>query len=171
VISERTPFALPVPPLDAPRGDVQIRRVRLEGAMLLAGLSSADTEVPLSRLDLAPIEVMRFPRGFRAVRAAPLKILRIALGRPADHLGHILVASWFLARDGTVEDRTAATGDLIELLRAGPATAEKTALACLLMITGPAAPSRRDREGWLLWWASSRDGRARVPTRREGQER
>ena len=41
---------------------------------------------------------------------------------------------------------------LIELLRSGPGSAEKTARAALLWLAKDAAPAQRDRDAWLRWW-------------------
>ncbi|MAE75881.1 MAG: hypothetical protein CMJ85_03305 [Planctomycetes bacterium] len=146
------------PPAAMPGPEVKMRTETYSAVLYPAGFESDGVAVLVARILLDPLVLRRFPRGFRAVRAQPLKTLGMALTRPAEHLAHVLVASRFLARDGDAKSKRNATAKLIELLRTGPETAEKTARESLLWLAGKDAPAQRDRDAWLRWWEFRRRG-------------
>ena len=152
LLDAKNKLELALPPLPAPGPRVQIRQVSYEGVLVCAALEKDGVPVPLPRFDLRPLTLTRLPKGFEAVRAKPLRTLRVALGQASQYRAHVLVASWLLARDGNAKDREAAMAALVEQLRSGPLAAEKVALLSLEYLAQDEAPMRRDREGWLRWW-------------------
>ena len=163
LLSAEQPFRLEVPELPAPGPVVKIRRLSFHGRVFAAGFESGGEVLPITRLELAPLSLTRFPKGFRKVAEDPTKVLAIALQAPATHQGHVLVASWLIARDGSREAKERALAALVETLRSGPASAEKTVLACLPRIAAGDAPAQRDREAWLRWWIFRQRERGQAP--------
>ena len=154
MIGDEKPFVLPLPPLPKPSAGVLIRKVKIEGALLCASFVHRGKRLAIPRLDFEALEYARFPKGFRTskVRSDPLAVLKVAARDPARFASHILVASYFLARDFDMAKRKQGLPYLIEGLRRG-AAAEKTLRASLLLVAGKQnAPAVRDRDAWLRWW-------------------
>lgn len=149
------PYRLPLPHFTA-SPQVFIRRVKVRARFLLAGMYWNGKKAPMSQIKFEPIEFYRFAKGFRSVRAAPLKTLTTVAKRAEKYLGHILVASWFLDRHAGPKERKEAVGILIELLRSGRQAAEPTVLAALKFLVKDA--TAHDRDGWLRWWTLQNKG-------------
>jgi len=152
-LSNEHPLEIPLPKIETPAPTVMVRRLRFHGYVLPAAFEWDGNQLSLPRLELQPLEITMFPKGFRAIRKQPLRVLRIVSGNAEERRGHLVVASWFVDRDGTAKQKDAALGILIELLRSGSALLDPTVRTCLQMIAGDQAPVRQDRDSWLRWWS------------------
>ncbi|MEZ5987912.1 MAG: hypothetical protein R3F30_02045 [Planctomycetota bacterium] len=163
VLTHAAPFVVDLPPLFEPSPEVYVRSIRIEGRILAAGFRWDGDALGVGQLLLDPLEYHRFPKGFKVIRAQPLKTLANALLAPDRYAGHVLVACWFLVRDGSDEDRERAVDHLCAALPTAPLEAEPTLLWALNRLVTKGGPLARDRDGWLGWAQSHGRGERRLP--------
>jgi len=149
------PCRLPLPEFSAAPA-IFIRRIQVRARLLLAAMQWNGVKAKMNQLKFGPIEFYRFAKGFRNVRRRPLETLVTVSKQVEGYLGHVLVASWFLGRNGKADEKKKAIGILIDLLRAGRQGSESTLLTALGFIVKDA--KAHDRDGWLRWWTEQSKG-------------
>ncbi|MFQ5506887.1 MAG: hypothetical protein ACE5F1_19115, partial [Planctomycetota bacterium] len=150
-VSHEVPLIIPLPELPRPGPQVLLRRVSYHGSLLPAAFEWNGKPVGLPRIHFAPLSLNLLPKGFQRVKDAPLQALGAAVREGS--VARVLLASWFLERDGKPEEKTKALPELIRFLRRSPPQLEPAARTCLELLAGEDGPLSQDREGWLRWWS------------------
>ncbi len=134
--------------LDVPAGDAVQRIVHIRIDLMPGYVEAGGWRAPVQRTSVAACSFTQWPKGYEAIRKAPLATLREALRLgDAAHFPHVFLAAVF----SRGEDREVALGLLIDQVRLGTEPQAKVAMAALRTTTGM-TQSVGDRDAWLAWW-------------------